>query len=79
MKKLIYLKTLVGKQPELNKEEFTKNLKDMCKDIQLDIKPRTAKEDFKLGKEFIIKHTPEFLASAIDYSLADTIKEELFR
>jgi len=79
MQKVIYLKTLVGKQPEFSKEEFTKNLKDICKDITFDLRPRNAKEDFKLGKEFIIKHTPEFLATAIDYSLADTIKEDLFR
>ena len=73
--KVIYLKSLF-KKFKPNPETFPKEiLEQLDLDLTTSPKPVDPLADKKAGRDFILKHTEEFLAHAIDYSLHDKVQE----
>ena len=76
--KVIYLKSLF-KDYKPQTESFPKDILEQLKELDIDLmsapKPVDPLADKKAGRAFILKHTEEFLAHAIDYSLHDKVQE----
>lgn len=76
--KVIYLKSLFSKFKPTT-ETFPKDLVRELKELDIDLftapKPVDPLADKKAGRDFILKHTEEFLHHAVDYSLMDKMKE----
>ena len=73
--KVIYLKSLF-KNFKPNPETFPKEiLEQLDLDLTTSPKPIDPLADKKAGRDFILKHTEEFLHHAVDYSMMDKMKE----
>ena len=76
--KVIYLKSQF-KNFKPKPEKFTKEILEELKSLDIDLitgkKPVDPHADKQAGRDFILKHTEEFLAHAIDYSLHDKVQE----
>lgn len=76
--KVIYLKSLF-KNYKPQTETFPKEILEELKALDIDLfsapKPIDPLADKKAGREFILKHTEEFLHHVVDYSMMDKIKE----
>ena len=76
--KVIYLKSLFKKfKPKA--ETFPKDILNELAGLDIDLttapKPIDPLADKKAGRDFILKHTEEFLHHAIDYSMYDKLRE----
>ena len=76
--KVIYLKSLF-KDYKPQTESFPKEILEQLKDLDIDLmsapKPVDPLADKKAGRDFILRHTEEFLHHAVDYSMMDKMKE----
>ena len=76
--KVIYLKSLFKKfKPKA--ETFPKDILEELAGLDIDLttapKPIDPLADKKAGRDFILKHTEEFLHHAVDYAMYDKMKE----
>ena len=75
--KVIYLKSLM-KTFKPKTETFPKDIIKHLDELGIDLingkKPVDLHTDKKAGRNFILKHTEEFLHHAIDFSMDDKIK-----
>ena len=76
--KVIYLKSLVKNFKPKTKsfpKEIIKELKDLGIDLMKPKVKTSGIEDAQAGRDFILKHTQEFLQYAVDYSLDEKIED----
>ena len=76
--KVIYLKSLVKNyKPKVDTfpKDILKELEELGIDLIKGKKPVNQKADKHAGRDFILRHTEEFLQHAVDYSMMDRFKE----
>ena len=76
--KVIYLKSLFKKfkpKAETFPKDILKELAGLDVDLEASSKPIDPLADKQAGRDFILKHTEEFLNHAVDYSMMDRMKE----
>jgi hypothetical protein len=76
--KVIYLKSLFKKfkpKAETFPKDILKELAGLDVDLEASPKPIDPLADKQAGRDFILKHTEEFLNHAVDYSMMDRMKE----
>ena len=77
--KVIYLKSLTKDyKPKIDTfpKDILKALEVMGVDLAEGKKPANLKVDKQAGRDFILAHVEEFLHSAVDYTMMDTMKEK---
>ena len=76
--KVIYLKSLVKNyKPKVDTfpKDILKELEELGIDLIKGKKPVAKKSDKHAGRDFILRHTEEFLQHAVDYSMMDKIRD----